>query len=301
MLRRIDEARERREAVSIGYLGNVVDLWEALADSDVAVELGSDQTSLHIPYTGGYYPVGMTLDESNAMMVRDPEGFKERVQASLLRQIGAIDRLAQERGLRFWDYGNAFLLEASRAGAPVTLPDGGFRYPSYVEDIMGPMCFDYGFGPFRWVCASGRSEDLRITDGIAAEVLEREADTVETCRDELSGLGFAIERRGINEVRVSAAPRLLADVEIERLARDVIADLAETGSSARVANEADALLADMACHTAIRANRKLTLQEMDALLRKMEQTPRIDQCNHGRPTWTRITIAELDRLFLRGR
>jgi len=177
VLARIERARREKRPLSLGYLGNVVDLWERFARAGVEVELGSDQTSLHNPFLGGYYPAGLTLEEANRMMVADPAGFQERVHDSLRRQVAAIDALAG-RGMYFWDYGNAFLLEASRAGAPGMLrPDGSFRYPSYVEDIMGPMCFDYGFGPFRWVCCSGRPEDLRATDGIAAAVLERMAAT----------------------------------------------------------------------------------------------------------------------------
>ena len=179
LLARIDKAVKDKEAVSIGYLGNVVDLWEALDAAGVHVDLGSDQTSLHNPYLGGYYPAGLTLEESNAMMTDDPDAFRERVQESLRRHVAAVKSLS-DRGMRFWDYGNAFLLEASRAGAPgVTKPDGSFAWPSYVEDIMGPMCFDYGFGPFRWVCCSGDPDDLIITDVIAAQVLERHAETAE--------------------------------------------------------------------------------------------------------------------------
>jgi urocanate hydratase len=174
VLGRIERARRQREPLSLGYLGNVVDLWERLAREGIPVELGSDQTSLHNPFAGGYYPVDLSFDESNDLMRSDPERFKEEVQCSLRRQVEAINALAG-RGMFFWDYGNAFLLEASRAGADVGRPAGGFRYPSYVEDIMGPMCFDYGFGPFRWVCTSGKPEDLRASDGIAGEVLERMA------------------------------------------------------------------------------------------------------------------------------
>jgi urocanate hydratase len=172
LLLRMERARHERRGVSIGYLGNVVDLWERLASAGVEVELGSDQTSLHNPFLGGYYPAGLSLDESNRMMVSDPDGFAERVRASLRRHVAAVHEL-HGRGMYFWDYGNAFLLEASRAGAPGVLnPDGSFAYPSYVEDIMGPSCFDYGFGPFRWVCCSGRDEDLQTTDDLAAGVLE---------------------------------------------------------------------------------------------------------------------------------
>ncbi|MCK9463498.1 MAG: urocanate hydratase [Proteobacteria bacterium] len=177
VLRRVERARKERRPLSLGYLGNVVDLWERLAAAGAEVELGSDQTSLHNPFLGGYYPAGMTLEASNRMMVDDPAGFRERVYESLRRHVAAIDALAA-RGMYFWDYGNAFLLEAGRAKAPgVVREDGSFKYPSYVEDIMGPMCFDYGFGPFRWVCCTGRDEDLAATDAIAAAVLEKTAAT----------------------------------------------------------------------------------------------------------------------------
>ncbi len=173
---RLKQAVSRREAVSLAFQGNVVDLWEFLAAQKFRIGLGSDQTSLHNPWAGGYYPAGLTLEESNEMMVRNPERFREAVQASLRRQADAINAMAAD-GMYFWDYGNAFLLEASRAGAAVVNPDGSFRYPSYVQDIMGPLFFDYGFGPFRWVCTSGRPEDLAVTDRIAADVLEGIAAT----------------------------------------------------------------------------------------------------------------------------
>ena len=156
---------------SIAYLGNIVDLWERLAQREISVDLGSDQTSLHNPWAGGYYPVGLSFDESNSLMATDPAAFKFEVKESLRRQVAAIHALT-ERGMYFFDYGNAFLLEASRADAPITKPDGTFIYPSYVQDIMGPICFDYGFGPFRWVCASGKEDDLVATDTIAAQVIE---------------------------------------------------------------------------------------------------------------------------------
>jgi len=171
LLPRIARARENREAVSLAYQGNIVDLWERLAAEGVDVDLGSDQTSLHNPWAGGYYPVGQSYEASNNMMASEPARFREKVQESLRRQIAAINKLA-DRGMYFFDYGNAFLLEASRAGADVMRSDGRFRYPSYVQDIMGPMFFDYGFGPFRWVCTSGRPEDLAVTDRLAAGVLE---------------------------------------------------------------------------------------------------------------------------------
>ena len=169
---RAEKAISSKEAVSLGYLGNIVDLLEYLVHRGITPELASDQTSLHNPWLGGYMPVGKTFHEGLAMIEKDPDGFKNSVQNSLRRHVSAINSLS-ERGTRFWDYGNAFLLESSRAGADVISEDGSFRYPSYVEDIMGPMCFDYGFGPFRWVCTSGKNEDMKITDDIARQVLER--------------------------------------------------------------------------------------------------------------------------------
>lgn len=167
---RIREAQAKKEAVSFAYQGNVVDLWEKLAEQNVAVDLGSDQTSLHNPWAGGYYPVGYSYEESNRMMAERPEEFKKAVQESLRRQVTAINKIT-ERGMYFFDYGNAFLLESSRAGADIMKGDK-FKYPSYVQDIMGPMFFDYGFGPFRWVCTSCKPEDLAVTDRIATEVQE---------------------------------------------------------------------------------------------------------------------------------
>jgi len=209
LLERIRAAKAGGEAVALAYLGNVVDLWEALADSDIAVDLGSDQTSLHIPYTGGYYPVGMSYDESNTMMAADPVAFKERVRVSLLRHIAAIGRCV-DRGTHFWDYGNAFLLECSRAGADITRPDGGFTYPSYVEDIMGPLCFDYGFGPFRWVCTSGDPADLEATDRIAGDVIEKlAADAPPEIRQQyLDNLRW-IRKAGENRLVVGSQARIL--------------------------------------------------------------------------------------------
>lgn len=172
IITRISAAQAGKEAVSIAYQGNIVDLWEKLAGSGIKVDMGSDQTSLHNPWAGGYYPAGLTLEESNHLMAYKPEKFKEKVQESLRRHVEAINRLTAD-GMYFFDYGNAFLLEASRAGADIMKPDGSFRYPSYVQDIMGPMCFDFGFGPFRWVCASGDPSDLDATDLIAMEVLEK--------------------------------------------------------------------------------------------------------------------------------
>lgn len=171
LTKRIEIARIKGEGIALAYQGNAVDLWEYLAKSKIAVDLGSDQTSLHNPWSGGYYPAGLTLEESNRMMAERPDDFKLRVQQSLKRQVAAINLLTQQ-GMYFFDYGNAFLLEASRAKADVLNADGQFKYPSYVQDILGPLCFDYGFGPFRWVCTSGSEKDLDTTDAIATQVLQ---------------------------------------------------------------------------------------------------------------------------------
>ena len=172
LVERVQVAREKKETVSIAYQGNVVDVWERFAEGDIPVELGSDQTSLHNPWAGGYYPVGVSFEESKRMMAEEPELFKQKVQESLRRHVAAINKCVTRFGTYFFDYGNAFLLESSRAGADIMKPNGDFKYPSYVQDIMGPMCFDYGFGPFRWVCSSGDPKDLAKTDEIAARVLE---------------------------------------------------------------------------------------------------------------------------------
>jgi urocanate hydratase len=172
LIPRIVKAQNKKEAVSLAYLGNVIDLWEKLAEKNVKIDLGSDQTSLHNPFAGGYYPAGLSFEESNRLMTENPELFKEKVYESLRRQVTAIRKMTQN-GMYFWDYGNAFLLEARRAGAEITNPDGSFIYPSYVQDIMGPLFFDYGFGPFRWICTSGNPYDLRKTDKIAANVLTK--------------------------------------------------------------------------------------------------------------------------------
>lgn len=211
---RMMEARKNKEAVSIGYEGNIVDLWERLVQKGIRVELGSDQTSLHNPYAGGYYPVDLSFEESNRMMAEDPEQFRERVHASLRRQVTAINEMSA-RGMYFWDYGNAFLLESGRAGADIFNPDGSFRYPSYVEDIMGPLFFDYGFGPFRWVCTSARPEDLKKTDRIAAGVMEeiaREApaEIIPQMKDNIHW----IREAGKNNLVVGSQARILyADAE----------------------------------------------------------------------------------------
>ncbi len=173
LAKRVKKAKDNKEVVSIAFQGNVVEVWEYFAENDIYIDLGSDQTSLHNPWAGGYYPVELGFEEANGMMASEPQKFKEKVRESLRRQATAINKHTS-RGTYFFDYGNAFLLEASRAGADIMSEDGkSFRYPSYVQDIMGPMCFDYGFGPFRWVCASGKEEDLEKTDEIAAEVLNR--------------------------------------------------------------------------------------------------------------------------------
>ena len=170
---RVKLAKSKNEVVSIAYLGNVVDVWEKFDQEDIYVDLGSDQTSLHNPWAGGYYPADMSFEDANTMMAESPEVFKRSIQETLIRHADAVNRHTA-KGTYFFDYGNAFLLEASRAGADVMAENGiDFKYPSYVQDIMGPMCFDYGFGPFRWVCVSGKPEDLATTDQIACEVLEK--------------------------------------------------------------------------------------------------------------------------------
>jgi urocanate hydratase len=241
----VRKAVSENRVVSMAYVGNVVDLWERLADEDITVDLGSDQTSLHNPWAGGYYPVGYTLEESQRMMAEEPERFREAVQASLRRQVAAINRLA-DRGMYFFDYGNAFLLEASRAGADVynvecrtesgefaTAPQGSptavansklstlnskltkFRYPSYVQDIMGPLFFDYGFGPFRWVCSSGDPKDLETSDRLAAEVLEEMSHHVtDDIKGQLLDNLHWIREAGANHLVVGSQARILyADAE----------------------------------------------------------------------------------------
>ena len=210
----VRKAVAERRTVSMAYVGNVVDLWERLANEDIEVNLGSDQTSLHNPWAGGYYPVGHTFEESKRMMADDPARFKQCVEASLRRQVAAINRLTA-RGMYFFDYGNAFLLQSSRAGADIMLPDGRFRYPSYVQDIMGPMFFDYGFGPFRWVCTSCDPHDLEVTDRLATEVLEDErrhapADIANQLDDNIHW----IREAGRNHLVVGSQARILyADCE----------------------------------------------------------------------------------------
>ena len=214
LIPRIRKAMAAKEVVSLAYVGNVVDLWERLADENVPVDLGSDQTSLHNPWAGGYYPVGYSLEESKRMMADEPAKFKEAVQASLRRHVAAINRLTA-KGMYFFDYGNAFLLESSRAGADIMTPDGKFRYPSYVQDIMGPMYFDYGFGPFRWVCLSEQPEDLALTDQLAMKVL---GEIAATAPEEIAGQMRDnirwIDEAGRNHLVVGSQARILyADCE----------------------------------------------------------------------------------------
>ncbi|MDD4638531.1 MAG: urocanate hydratase [Bacteroidales bacterium] len=214
LIKRVETARERDEAVSLAYQGNIVDLWEKLADSDLEVDLGSDQTSLHNPWSGGYYPAGISFEEANRMMAKEPERFKEEVQSSLKREVAAINKLTA-RGMYFFDYGNAFLLESSRAGADVMLPDGDFRYPSYVQDIMGPLFFDYGFGPYRWVCTSGCPDDLAETDAIALDVLEKMLpDAPDQIKSQLNDNIHWIREAAKNKLVVGSQARILyADSE----------------------------------------------------------------------------------------
>ena len=228
LMDRIRKAQAGREVVSLAYVGNVVDLWERLAADNIKVDLGSDQTSLHNPWAGGYYPAGLSYEESNRMMAEEPEKFAEAVRESLRRQAAAINKLAAN-GMYFFDYGNAFLLEASRAGADVMDGKGGFRYPSYVQDIMGPMFFDYGFGPFRWVCTSGDPKDLETTDRIALEVMREMRRTApEEITGQLDDNILWIEKAGENKLVVGSQARILyADsegrIKIARAMNDAIA------------------------------------------------------------------------------
>ena len=215
LIPRIRKAVETEEVVSLAYQGNVVDLWERLAEENIPVNLGSDQTSLHNPWAGGYYPVGYSYEESRRMMAEEPERFKEAVRESLRRQVAAINKLA-DKGMYFFDYGNAFLLESSRAGADIMAPDGkAFRYPSYVQDIMGPKFFDYGFGPFRWVCTSGKPEDLAVTDRLAAEVLDAMlAEAPDDIKGQLADNLHWIREAAENHLVVGSQARILyADSE----------------------------------------------------------------------------------------
>ena len=210
------DAAQRRVTISIGLIGNIVELWERCVERNIRVDLGSDQTSLHNPYQGGYFPADRSYEESATMLSEEPERFKKEVQATLRRHASAINTMA-ERGMYFWDYGNAFLLEASRIGADVVNEDGSFAYPSYVEDIMGPMCFDYGFGPYRWVCTSGDPSDLAKTDEIAANVLrEMLKSATDEVRQQISDNLRWIEQAGENNLVVGSQARILYADDIGR-------------------------------------------------------------------------------------
>ena len=214
LMQRIVKAKENKEAVSIAYQGNIVDLWEKFIESGIDPDLGSDQTSLHNPWAGGYYPAGISFEESNRMMADEPERFRREVQATLVRHAEAINKLSS-RGMYFFDYGNAFLLEASRAGADILREDGTFVYPSYVQDIMGPLFFDYGFGPYRWVCTSSNADDLAVTDQSAASVLEEIATSApEEIKNQLLDNIHWIKEAGANKLVVGSQARILyADSE----------------------------------------------------------------------------------------
>lgn len=209
LITRAKRAQTNLEAVSIAYQGNVVELWEKIVESDLSVDMGSDQTSLHNPWAGGYYPVGLSFQEANEMMAKHPEQFKAHVQSSLRRHVKAINTLS-DQGMYFWDYGNAFLLEAGRAQAEVFNSKGEFKYPSYVQDIMGPLFFDYGFGPFRWVCCSNDPKDLDKTDIIAAEVLERLlADSPAEIKQQMNDNLHWIKEARENKLVVGSQARIL--------------------------------------------------------------------------------------------
>ncbi len=226
LIQRVTVAKEKREVVSIAFLGNIVDVWERFDEEGIFIELGSDQTSLHNPWAGGYYPAGLSFDESNQLMSENPEEFKSKVQESLRRHAAAINRHTA-KGTYFFDYGNAFLLEASRAGAEVMAENGiDFRYPSYVQDILGPMCFDYGFGPFRWVCTSGKVEDLQKTDEIAALVLKEIMKSApDSISQQLQDNITWIQEAAKNKLVVGSQARILyADAE----GRSKIADAFNT-------------------------------------------------------------------------
>lgn len=214
LIEKIKEAVAERRTVSMAYVGNIVDLWERLADEEIHVDLGSDQTSLHNPWAGGYYPVGLSFEDAKRLMTDDPDAFRAKVEASLRRQVAAINRLT-ERGMYFFDYGNAFLLQAKRAGADIGDGGDGFRYPSYVQDIMGPMFFDYGFGPFRWVCTSCDPADLEKSDEIAIAVLEEERKQApDDIKGQLDDNIHWIREAGQNHLVVGSQARILyADAE----------------------------------------------------------------------------------------
>ncbi len=213
---RMTSAASEGRATSIGFIGNVVNLWERLVERGVQVDLGSDQTSLHNPWQGGYFPADMEFERAKVLLSSNPEQFKSAVQSSLLRHVDAVNKMA-ENGMHFWDYGNAFLLEASRAGADIVDSDGAFLYPSYVEDIMGPMCFDFGFGPFRWVCCSGLDSDLEVTDQIASEVLTNMAsESPEETRQQMLDNVKWIREAGQNQMVVGSQARILYADEVGR-------------------------------------------------------------------------------------
>ena len=214
LINRIEKARAKKEAVSLAYHGNIVDLWEKFAEENVFIDMGSDQTSLHNPWSGGYYPAGVSFEEAKKMIADKPEEFKELVKRSLVRQTNAINKLC-EKGMYFFDYGNAFLLEACRAGADILKPDGKFKYASYVQDIMGPMCFDYGFGPFRWVCTSADPKDLEMTDKIAVQILEKiYKKAPKEIKQQLADNIHWIKEAGKNKLVVGSQARILyADAE----------------------------------------------------------------------------------------
>ena len=214
LFKHVNESIAKKEARSYAYQGNVVDLWEYAAENNIHIDLGSDQTSLHNPWAGGYYPVGVSFEDAKVMMAEQPELFKEKVQESLRRHVTAVNKLTA-KGMYFFDYGNAFLLESSRAGADIMNENGTFRYPSYVQDIMGPMCFDYGFGPFRWVCTSGKPEDLDMSDKIAMEVLAEMAKTSpEEIQQQMRDNIQWIEGAKANHLVVGSQARILyADCE----------------------------------------------------------------------------------------
>jgi urocanate hydratase len=214
LVRRVRKATSDKEVISLAYEGNIVDVWEKFADENIYVDLGSDQTSLHNPWSGGYYPAGLSFEESNRMMSEDPDKFKEAVRKSLKRQVEAINKHTT-KGTYFFDYGNAFLLEASRAGGDILKANGDFRYPSYVQDIMGPMCFDYGFGPFRWVCCSNDPADLNVTDKIAIKTLEKLiVNSPVQIKQQMNDNIHWIKEAGKNRLVVGSQARILyADAE----------------------------------------------------------------------------------------
>lgn len=225
---RVKKAKENKEVVSIAYLGNIVEVWEQFEKENIYVDLGSDQTSLHNPWAGGYYPVGRTLEQANQLMVDDPEKFKKEVKSTLVRHAQSINNHTN-KGTYFFDYGNAFLLEASRADADVMAQDGiKFKFPSYVQDIMGPMCFDYGFGPFRWVCASAKDSDLKKTDEIACKVLSKMMqDSPAEIKQQMADNIKWIKEAGSNNLVVGSKARILyADsqgrIEIAKAFNDAI-------------------------------------------------------------------------------